>query len=96
MAVIIDMDMPKSCEDCRFHQYHSGRDYVCIATPMFYPFNLANYKDGRKDFCPLKSTDEMIDEIKALGTWSRSLGSVTIPYHRVEETIHKYCDKEDK
>lgn len=49
----IDMDMPKTCDDCPFHIYHSGKNYVCVATPLFYPMNLANYKDGRKDFCPL-------------------------------------------
>ena len=46
--------------------------------------------------CPLKSADEMIAEIKALGTWGRSLGSVTIPYHRVENIIHKYTYKEQE
>lgn len=50
----IDMDIPKTCDDCPFHIYHSGKKYVCVATPLFYPMNLANYKDGRKDFCPLK------------------------------------------
>jgi hypothetical protein len=90
MAVIItDMDMPKNCNKCKnknchyFHQIwwdcDSDNDYSTIRHPR----------------CPLKSVDEMIDEIKALSTWSRSLGSVTIPYHRVEEIIHKYCDKEE-
>lgn len=49
----IDMNIPKTCDDCSFHIYHSGKNYVCVATPLFYPMNLANYKDGRKDFCPL-------------------------------------------
>lgn len=54
----IDIDMPKTCDDCPFHIYHSGRNYVCVATPLFYPMNLANYKGGRKDFCPLKEVSQ--------------------------------------
>ena len=54
----IDMEMPKTCDDCPFHIYHSGKNYVCVATPLFYPMNLANYKDGRKDFCPLKEVSQ--------------------------------------
>lgn len=58
----IDIDIPKTCDDCSFHVYHSGKNYVCVATPLFYPMNLANYKDGRKDFCPLiEVTQEPID-----------------------------------
>lgn len=54
MSVMVeDMEMPKTCEECNFHIYHSRNQYVCVATTLFYPFNLANYKDGRKDFCPL-------------------------------------------
>lgn len=84
MAVIItDMDMPKSCADCRFR---SCCDYGINGWLM----------NKRDDKCPLKSADEMTKEIKALGTWSRSLGSVTIPYHRVEDIIHKYTYKEQE
>lgn len=63
----IDIDMPKTCDDCPFHVYHSGKNHVCVATPLFYPMNLANYKDGRKDFCPLKevSQEPIIDKIRA-------------------------------
>ena len=63
----IDMDIPKTCDDCPFHIYHSGNNYVCVATPLFYPMNLANYEDGRKDFCPLKevSQEPIIDKIRA-------------------------------
>lgn len=54
MSVMIkDMEMPETCGEFRFHIYHSCNQYICVATPLFYPFNLANYKDGRKDFCPL-------------------------------------------
>ena len=48
MSVLIkDMDMPETCEDCPFHIYHSHYEYVCVATPMFYPMNLANSKGIR-------------------------------------------------
>lgn len=54
MGVFIkDMEIPETCEDCNFHIYHSAGQYVCVATPMFYPFCLANSKGIRKDFCPL-------------------------------------------
>lgn len=47
------MEMPETCEDCNFHRYHSHYEYVCVATPLFYPMNLANSKNIRKDWCPL-------------------------------------------
>lgn len=54
MSVLIrGMEMPKTCVECNFHRYHSLGEYVCVATPLLYPMNLANYKCGRKDFCPL-------------------------------------------
>ena len=54
MSVLIkDMEMPETCEDCPFHIYHSHYEYVCVATPLFYPWNLANSKGIRKDWCPL-------------------------------------------
>ena len=54
MSIIIKgMEMPKSCDECEFHVYHSFGEFVCVATPMFYPMNLANCKGIRKDWCPL-------------------------------------------
>lgn len=54
MSVVVKgMDMPESCEECSFHCYHTAGKYVCLATPMFYPMNLANNKGIRKDWCPL-------------------------------------------
>lgn len=54
MSVLIKgMDMPETCEECSFHRYHSDGKYVCVATPLFYPMNLANSKGIRKDWCPL-------------------------------------------
>lgn len=59
MSVLIKgMEMPETCEDCEFHRYHSHNEYVCIATPLFYPMNLANTKGIRKDFCPLVELPE--------------------------------------
>lgn len=55
MSIYIkDMEMPQNCDECNFHQYHSHGEYVCVATPLLYPMNLANYKGGRKSFCPLE------------------------------------------
>jgi len=54
MSVLIrNMKMPKTCEECEFHCYHSYGEYVCVAAPMLYPFNLANCKGRRKNWCPL-------------------------------------------
>lgn len=63
----IDIDIPKTCDDCPFHIYHSDKNYVCVATPLFYPMNLANYKGGRKDFCPLKEVPQepVLNKIRA-------------------------------
>ena len=64
MSILINgMEMPETCEDCEFHRYHSNREYVCIATPLFYPMNLANSKGIRKDFCPLEEVPECEDAI---------------------------------
>ena len=76
----IDMEMPKTCEDCPFHVYHSGGQYVCKATPLLYPMNLANYKDGRKDFCPLKEVPS--------GEWIPT--SETMPDNPSEDVL--VCD----
>ena len=54
MSILIkDMEMPETCDECKFHCYHSDGEYVCAATPLLYPFNLANSKGRRKDWCPL-------------------------------------------
>lgn len=60
----------------------------------------APYEDATKaideaptvDAIPRERIEQMVEEIKALSTWSRSLGSVAIPYYRVEEIIHKYTN----
>lgn len=54
MSILIkEMAMPETCDDCPFHVYHSHHEYVCKATPMLYPMNLANSKGIRKNWCPL-------------------------------------------
>lgn len=59
MSILIrDMEMPETCDDCQFHRYHSHNEYVCVATPLFYPMNLANSKSIRKDWCPLVELPE--------------------------------------
>lgn len=59
MSILIKgIGMPETCDDCQFHRYHSRGEYVCVATPMFYPMNLANSKGIRKDWCPLVELPE--------------------------------------
>jgi len=76
MSVLVrGMEMPKTCVECNFHQYHSFGEYVCVATPLLYPLNLANYKGGRKDFCPLievQSPHGRLIDADALNTYDVS------------------------
>ena len=59
MSILIKgIGMPETCEDCQFHRYHSHYEYVCVATPLFYPMNLANSKGIRKEWCPLVALPE--------------------------------------
>ena len=54
MSVLVKgMEMPETCDECEFHCYHSYGEYVCVAAPLLYPFNLANSKGRRKSWCPL-------------------------------------------
>lgn len=63
MSVLIkDMEMPETCEHCPFHVYHSRGEYVCRATVMLYPMNLANSKGIRKDWCPLSEVPEPCED----------------------------------
>lgn len=82
MAVIIDMDMPNGCIEC----------------PLFAdvfnscPFGHIDDASHRLDNCPLKSTDEMIAEIKNIktigNTWELAVKEEVI------DILNKYCDKE--
>ena len=79
MSILIrDMEMPETCDDCQFHRYHSHNEYVCVATPLFYPMNLANSKSIRKDWCPLVELPEkhgrLIDESVVLEMIRKSMG----------------------
>ena len=74
MSVLIKgIEMPETCEDCQFHCYHSHGEYVCVATPMFYPMNLANSKGIRKDWCPIIGIPEkhgrLIDADATMKQW---------------------------
>jgi hypothetical protein len=64
MSVLVKgMEIPEDCDNCPFHVYHSHYEYVCKATTMFYPMNLANSKGIRKDWCTLvEVSDEEGDE----------------------------------
>ena len=100
MSILIKgMDMPETCEECSFHCYHSDGKYVCVATPLFYPMNLANSKGIRKDFCPLVEVPEphgdLIDrdalnigeyerEDDDTGTLEISLGGLLDLYHKIK------------
>lgn len=78
MSILIkDMKMPEACDDCPFHVYHSHYKYVCKATPMFYPMNLANSKGIRKDWCPLLEVTE-----RKTGRWIKLDAHAHIADHK--------------
>lgn len=85
MALIItDMDVPANCYECELNNYH-----FCNVTGD----EIENdWQDCTKpDDCPLKSADEMIEEInnkiKELDWTQKIVGEIS-------DIIHKYCDKE--
>lgn len=101
MAVIIDMDMPKSCLDCKL--YFGTK---CPITNKRVSKNVLN-NTLHKD-CPLKSADEMIEEIEhrkeALDytlnilvkgdSMEERLQGAKEAVEEMIEIAHKYCDKE--
>lgn len=85
MGVYIkDMEMPETCEDCQFHRYHSHHEFVCVATPLFYPMNLANSEGIRKDWCPLVEVPEnhgrLIDADALMNIFADRLAKVSERY----------------
>lgn len=94
MAVIdISMDMPKSCDIC-------PKRWKCeldILVKSYFPYNVVKdeYTNKRHKDCPLKSTDEMIAEIK--GNFDKH-GIVSLYNKGINDTlkvVRKYCDKEN-
>lgn len=60
--VMIDMEMPKSCLECRFVREHKGLGLYgnyCPATGEyeFIPWNIIK-KELRAEFCPLQEVKE--------------------------------------
>lgn len=90
MSLLIeDKDVPETCDNCDFHVYHSHGEYVCVATPMLYPMNLANSKGIRKDWCPLKEAPEPCEDVEeALRTLDAINSSGRLDYG-------DYCDLHD-
>lgn len=59
MAVIIDMDMPKNCAECKISSYVYGDGY------RYCPFTeVAALTIGRQDSCPLREYEEDEDDGK--------------------------------
>ena len=77
MAVIIDMDMPKNCYDCEF-----GGCNVCFITGN----TIEDYLK-REPHCPLKSVDEMMEEIQDYRIMENQIGYML-------SIINKYCKGE--
>lgn len=81
--------MPKSCKECKYYRLDAGYTFCTI---------LNKYKDGKD--CPLKSTDEMKNELLNC-SFSVVNPSNTYEYVNVvnlaniETVIDKYCDKEN-
>ena len=98
MAVIItNMNMPRSCADCPMC-HPKGKDepwnYCCFATMD--DINIEEWDKERYITCPLKSTDEMIAEIKekSFVDYDEAYtdnGKCLITEDGVIEIINKYC-----
>ena len=97
MAVIINMDKPDNCHDCPMCEA-SRLPFWCMALSEKLPFDRNEiYKSIASD-CPLKSTDEMIAEIR---DYSNKYTTINVNTKKVVVEallciIHKYCDKEQK
>lgn len=59
MAIIIDMDMPKSCKECTF-RVSDEYDYtnICAARETK-PWGI-DYTDKRAEWCPLQETAPVV------------------------------------
>ena len=61
MTVKIDMEMPKSCSECRFCTWSaSNARWMCTATPVCvrYMTKLKCFCLGRRSYCPLQEVKE--------------------------------------
>lgn len=95
MSVVIKgMEMPETCDDCPFHIYHSHYEYVCKATPLFYPMNLANSKGIRKDWCPLIALPDkhgrLIDADELMDGWMDLRNATKYGNKSEEQQHHSY------
>ena len=57
--IYIDMDMPKSCRDCRFVNIYD--DFRCTAFPKDFDeccVDIEVFDDVRADICPLREVKE--------------------------------------
>ena len=90
MAVIItNMDMPRSCDSCKFSNYHDGDDYC----ELFKILNGCSWraKDVKwNENCPLKSTDEMIAELETK-VFTDAYDGQFVGIEDVKRVINKYC-----
>ena len=92
MAVIItNMDMPLCCKECCVFDGEYGECRYSSNVKITW-----DEEDGRPKDCPLKSTDEMIEEIEKLHAWGDQFGNVYVTFEAVMDIIHKYCDKESE
>ena len=59
MAIKIEMDMPKSCRECRFCRYDCMyKEYYCYATLIPFDVTESVYEHIRRTQCPLQEIKE--------------------------------------
>lgn len=51
-VIISDMDLPKCCGDCELHRHYHRCGFWCSVS-----------EDKKADNCPLKSSDEVLEEL---------------------------------
>lgn len=96
MAVIdTSMDMPKGCLKCEYHD-----DIVGFCRKIKRYTNACFSETDKNPHCPLKSADEMMEELKRYETLmfheDGSPMGAFIHAQMVKEIVGRYCDKERK
>ncbi len=81
MAVIVNMDIPKTCYECKLSTNFFGT-LICGVTE----------KRANKSTCPLKSADGLVDSIENIPVTSFQTDGVTC-YGNVPRTVNSYKEE---
>ena len=86
----IDMEMPKSCNECPLQDYHAACSCKAIREYM----NTSSYMDSRPEWCPLSKPKSVTEKIKdAVATFCEDMGDMPSAVF-ISENTHKAIKKE--